>query len=750
MQIITKLNKMKRNLILLLASFLLLGSVYAQENHYTPIDADEGAMSLTVWGEVQIDNVQQTSNSIEIGMFVNDTCKASARVKTWFGQQMVKLYCVYDGENKPIVFKLYNHDNSEEMVSDYTVTTTGADMSIGGNTNPIVLNFVHETVPTYSITLTANPTEGGSVSGDGDYEENQEITVTATPNEGYTFVNWTENGTEVSTNASYTFTVTEARTLVANFEGSTPEPEYPWEPVDPSEGNTYASLTAIVQINGELITDGSNWELGAFYGTTCRGLGNLENGWVPIEEEYVGTGNDQVPYSYYMMMVVYGNSGEELSFKLYDLEAQEVFPGVCDVTVTYVPDAEWGDPWNPIILNFVTEETCFTLDITGYTNEGGYYLIATPIDEINPEEVVFIMDQEESTMTAGEFDLYYFDQNKELEWINYQAGEGSTDPGFNLVSGKGYLYANKQSGTLKFCGTPISGDSYEVMLSKDASNNPDNGFEGWNLVGNPFTDTAYIDRDFYIMNGDGSEIIAAADEGVEFIEPMHGVFVIAEEDGEILTFSKEPFSNNNSKLVISMKQERGNVIDRAIVRFNSERTLPKFMLNDNSTKLYIPQDNHEFAVVSANNETEEMPLSFKAAENGTYTLSVFDKDVTFEHLTLIDHLTGAEVNLLATPNYQFNANVNDPAARFSLLFRSNSNVSTAEQFNPILYRQNGQLTINGIEGDYELQMIDLLGRVISSTTANGDFNQTINVAPGVYSIRLTAGDQTYTQKIVVE
>ena len=72
-------------------------------------------------------------------------------------------------------------------------------------------------IPTYTITVSANPPGGGTVSGGGTYAEGTEATVTATPNACYRFVNWTENGTEVSTNASYTFTVTGNRTLVANF-----------------------------------------------------------------------------------------------------------------------------------------------------------------------------------------------------------------------------------------------------------------------------------------------------------------------------------------------------------------------------------------------------------------------------------------------------------------------------------------------------------------------------------------------------
>ena len=69
----------------------------------------------------------------------------------------------------------------------------------------------------FIIDATANPAEGGEVSGGGTYQESVECTLTATPNEGYTFSNWTENGEVVSVNATYTFTVNADRTLVANF-----------------------------------------------------------------------------------------------------------------------------------------------------------------------------------------------------------------------------------------------------------------------------------------------------------------------------------------------------------------------------------------------------------------------------------------------------------------------------------------------------------------------------------------------------
>ena len=71
---------------------------------------------------------------------------------------------------------------------------------------------------TFTITAVANPEEGGTITGAGVYEENENVTLTATANECYQFVNWTEDGEEVSTNVKYSFKVTEDRELVANFE----------------------------------------------------------------------------------------------------------------------------------------------------------------------------------------------------------------------------------------------------------------------------------------------------------------------------------------------------------------------------------------------------------------------------------------------------------------------------------------------------------------------------------------------------
>ena len=75
----------------------------------------------------------------------------------------------------------------------------------------------------YEITATAVPAEAGTVTGAGTYYANNTCTLTAIPNEGCAFLCWKENGNVVSENASYTFTVTAARNLVAQFSGMSVE-----------------------------------------------------------------------------------------------------------------------------------------------------------------------------------------------------------------------------------------------------------------------------------------------------------------------------------------------------------------------------------------------------------------------------------------------------------------------------------------------------------------------------------------------
>jgi hypothetical protein len=80
--------------------------------------------------------------------------------------------------------------------------------------------FPHGTISSVGTTFTISPSIDGGASGGGTFSAGSMQTVVATPNGGFSFVNWTVGGSPVSTSASYTFTLTANITLVANFISS--------------------------------------------------------------------------------------------------------------------------------------------------------------------------------------------------------------------------------------------------------------------------------------------------------------------------------------------------------------------------------------------------------------------------------------------------------------------------------------------------------------------------------------------------
>ena len=120
-------------------------------------------------------------------------------------------------------------------------------------TKNVKIEAVFEPLPKYTVTVKADPAEGGSVSGGGSFTEDEYVTVTATPNTGYTFKCWTYPGASndesdpkiaASENATYTFLASSDTELIAVFEKNattetaTDQPEGGTETTKPAEGGT--------------------------------------------------------------------------------------------------------------------------------------------------------------------------------------------------------------------------------------------------------------------------------------------------------------------------------------------------------------------------------------------------------------------------------------------------------------------------------------------------------------------------------
>ena len=358
----------------------------------------------------------------------------------------------------------------------------------------------------------------------------------------------------------------------------------------------------------------------------------------------------------------------------------------------------------------------------------GWYLIASPMnDAINPVNV--------TNMTNVSYDIFRFNQSAEMEWQNYQIHHNATENPFNaLVSGQGYLYANSQDVDLTFIGTPYNGTG--IVSLNYSTANPDPRMYGWNLIGNPFGVTATIARDCYKMKASHDEVILC--ESPATIDPMEGVFVYAANNEETVTFTKgasKRGESNANNIVINLSNDDGTIIDRAIVSFEKEHTLPKFQIRDNSTKLYIPKDGVDYAIAFSY-RIGELPLNFKAEETGVYTLSFSGENMT--NVSLVDMIENAVVDLSVKDTYSFIGSPTDRENRFKLVFNSfnSSNID-------IFAYQNGNDIV--VSGEGELQVFDVMGRMVLTQHINGVQTIAKPLQTGVYILRLNEK----SQKIVV-
>jgi uncharacterized repeat protein (TIGR02543 family) len=158
----------------------------------------------------------------------------------------------------------------------------------------------------YTVTVVANDAAMGTVSEGGEYKASETITLTATANADYRFVNWT-NGTEViSTDANFTYTVpAENVTIVANFA---PLPEIDYE------------------------LNGGQWNK---YGWTSKK--DMYNALLDDWRAYSGSTRTNVSYEEQLGI---GNSSKGIPTTIYSTEGREQLMALLLTDATYAP--KWG------------------------------------------------------------------------------------------------------------------------------------------------------------------------------------------------------------------------------------------------------------------------------------------------------------------------------------------------------------------------------------------------------------------------
>ncbi len=401
------------------------------------------------------------------------------------------------------------------------------------------------------------------------------------------------------------------------------------------------------------------------------------------------------------------------------------------ITNCYYVNPQIGSPTNACTVSGAAPGNVRT--ITGYGSENNNWaFIASPLTtDLNPATIEGLI----GSGSAGDYNYDMFRLNTEYEqWENYVQ---HTD-GFVIANGTGYLYAKQSDVTLTFTGTYNVNNTKEVNLQ-----------QGFNLVGNPFPRAAWVDRSYYKMNDAGTDIEVVENFAANHIEPCYGIVVKADNTDESIMFStsapQQQSANNNGNLQMTLTKAgvRSDAFqDKAIVSFNEGAELEKFIFNENHAKLYIPQNGNDYAIVSVDRDapwhvSTEVPLHFKAQETGRYTIGFNFENVKGVRIQLIDKLEDRIIDLKAIDNYTFMGSTADRDDRFTLVF---TQVETGSIF---AYQEGNDIIVSG-EG--ELQVFDVMGRMVMTQHINGVQTVEKPSTTGVYILRLNG----MSQKIVVK
>lgn len=396
-----------------------------------------------------------------------------------------------------------------------------------------------------------------------------------------------------------------------------------------------------------------------------------------------------------------------------------------------------------------------------------WYLISSPVNNPAITTATNIVNENPTIVGRPGYDLYRFNEAATaydaegdlLHWENYRNeayhGESPTYPFDNMTNGRGYLYRSCQDYTVTIDGDLNVGVVTSYTLTN--SNTPNIVLKGFNVIGNPYLHNIkkgegqaipndYLEEKYYVLNPEGCVWVLKADN--KEIPPFTGILVQAKSEvsaTQTLTISDVVASaakggiegNNNIWFTVANSKYE----DKVCVEFKQGHGLNKIAhINEEAPMLYINYNGEDFASVDMNPEARYFNLNFEAKTTGMYTLSVQPQG-DYRYLHLYDKLTGKDVDLLLDNEYSFVGSTTDAADRFTIVL----NPSTlADSENEIFAYQSGNEII--VNGKGELQIFDVMGRMVATKHVNGVQAIEKPSTTGVYIMKLNG----MTQKIVIK
>lgn len=607
-------------------------------------------------------------------------------------------------------FDLYTYDLTQDNNSPSSSSYRLAIKYTMSGEDSWYLDDFDVRVPSYTITASANPAEGGNINGTGEYNHGETCTLTAIAEEGYHFVDWTENGTSVSSDAEYSFTATANRTLVANFEI-----------------NTYTvNAIASPEVGGSVTIDVDSQNGVYNYGT------NLV---------ITATANE----GYHFVRWNSGSAETQISYTVVD-NAEFIAYFARDGVVEYVISATANPSDGGTILGTGIYEENTEVVLTATANTGYSFVNWTEGEEIVSTNAEYSFNVTADRTLVANFALNTYTisatanptEGGTIEGAGeYTHGETAT---LRAIANTGYTFASWTDGD-----EVVSTDAeYSFTATADRTLVANFSLNTYTIIasasegGSIFPDGVVVvnagaDAIFTILANEGyrlvSVIVDADTENEEdvteqiteqLIEPVYTFTNVNANHTIHATFEAIPATTYTITVSI---QGNGTVTygGNEIVEYGTvtveEGATPTFT--------FIPDEGYRFSSMQYGadggdivyNATDEV-----IANNGVFTLEAVDDNmymsVEFVPITSVDMLESASIAVYPNPN-------------------------------------NGKfiLSMESIEGDVTCQIVNANGSVIEtremSATDGSEFVFDCNVAPGAYFVRVISGDRVWTKSVVI-
>ncbi|MEI8086389.1 MAG: T9SS type A sorting domain-containing protein [Paludibacter sp.] len=629
-----------------------------------------------------------------------------------------------------------NHISTSATLTSFTAT---ADRTL-------VANFIK----TWSISTTA---ANGSVTGSGTKDDGASVSLVATADAGYRFVNWTDGGSPISTSATLTsFNASVDRTLVANFTAAT---------TIPVTSNSTAGV--ITGTTGDVTVTGAGITLTVDAPKTVNSI-TVGSGSVLALTSTLGVTAD---------LVVSKGAALDLTNTL----------TVKDLTLK----ADQTSSFSAKIVNAMT--VTGTIKYLKTMDDLKWYFMAFPCD-VRISEIRLSDGNPVGVLGTDWFIKYYDGHNRAINgtgtnWVALTSADYTSEPiGFKLNANQGYIFGLKTliSGTYeKELSFPLNpsvvaseADARSIPVtyhtgSLAATNN------GWNLVGQPYLSKYNANSGSnvpYMLVSNGTDQYTTYSSTFHnlpiSVNPFSAYFVQADAGLQTsgLTFTLAGRQGVRSAVAASLS----DLVQLNVTSPSGSDFTGLIMDNDQSTSYQIGQDFVKWSGTGTQlysilggvnyaynglplNSVNNLPIGFSTVSGGKSTISIADPSQapSLSHLWLTDSKTSAVTDLLAS-SYSFTADAGATTTRFSITAQrvATDNIVGDNNFGEAVFSiVNGKLTITNLTANTSVRVFDAIGRMVANKTANRNTLELKLNASGMYTIQLQNGANSWTKKVIL-